>query len=492
MKRKTIALSLTLITTFSLAACQATPGQEFVVRKDTERMVEQAGNEDNGTLLDSLVIPDGRYSYESTGADGRLHIKVDASIEAPAHGSMPIFRVSICEFSQEAVTDIFNYLFPDEKPYDRVTVQTKADIEKILMNMKKQLADGSYKDNDYTEEEFKTLITEMESRYDAAPEMASEHVVSDGTLHLSEAKGGMYLLDVATDTSSLQVVNPVDTALGDGNCYINYHRNTAPSYNTLGITRTDGTDIPEDVKSKLIVTYDDAQAKCDGFFAAAGMVDDFCVGASFIVDDRGTGLEGGSFVDGKYGEGKKTAAENYAYQFYYTRKVGNIPVAVNTKNGGSFGEGFSIPWPYEYICFTIDYGGIAQINWASPIQVGETIQESSRLKSFEEIIHIFETITKTIYEAGIGTYYNDLTQIEVNVDNIQLCLLRIRERNGKDTDGLLVPAWIFYGHNVRKQGEDISYDFSIGGGGTRWQEAPIVLFAINAIDGSIIDMAKGY
>ena len=132
------------------------------------------------------------------------------------------------------------------------------------------------------------------------------------------------------------------------------------------------------------------------------------------------------------------------------------------------------------------------MNWASPVQVGEIVQESARLKSFEEIIHVFETITKTIYEAGIDTYYDDQTEIEVNVDAIHLCLLRIREQNGKETEGLLVPAWIYYGHNVLKQVENVSYDFSIGGGGTRWQEAPIVLFAINAIDGSVIDMAKGY
>ena len=111
--KRAIALLLLLINAFSLVACQPTPEQEIVVKKDAERMIEQASSEDNGTLLDSLVIPNGRYSYESTGADGRLHIKVDASIEAPACNNIPIFFVFIGEFSQKAVTDIFNYFFPD-------------------------------------------------------------------------------------------------------------------------------------------------------------------------------------------------------------------------------------------------------------------------------------------------------------------------------------------------------------------------------------------
>ncbi|HOG02195.1 MAG TPA: DUF6034 family protein [Clostridia bacterium] len=490
--KRFLSLLVVCAAALSFAACQVTPEAPIVVEKDTERMIERAGDEQNGTRLDAIVIPEGRYTFESVGAGGKLHIKVDATVEAPDIGDIPILRVSIGEFSQEMVTGIFNYLFPAQKPYDRIAVQTKADIEIILLNMRKQLADGSYKDNDYTEEEFKALIAEKEAQYAAAPEVAPEHVVSDGTLRLSEAKGGMYLLDVATDTASLWIANPVDASVGGGTCSMSYRRNSAPSYNTLGIVRTDGADIPEEARRTLTIAYGDAKALCNGFFAAAGTAGGFCVGASFVVDDRGTGLEGGTFANGKYIEGPKTAAENYAYQIYYTRKAGDIPVAVNTKNSGGFGEGFSIPWLYEYVCFTVDRDGIAQISWASPIQIGEAVQESSALKSFEEIIRIFETMIQTMYEAGIDAYYDDQTQIEVDVDAIQLCLLRIREQNGKDKEGLLVPAWVFYGHNIRGQGEDISYDFSIGGGGTRWPEAPIVLLALNAVDGSVIDISKGY
>lgn len=58
---------------------------------------------------------------------------------------------------------------------------------------------------------------------------------------------------------------------------------------------------------------------------------------------------------------------------------------------------------------------------------------------------------------------------------------------------MLVPAWVFYGHNMAIGDEDnnVVYDI-IGGGATQWPQAPIVLLAINAVDGSIIDLAKGY
>jgi hypothetical protein len=335
-------------------------------------------------------------------------------------------------------------------------------------------------------------------------------------MRLSPEKG-LYMLDVGTDTASLMVAvssldamsEPKDTGVpsvpedttvavpnktvfGNSNI-IRYSRDTAPAYNTMGITRTDGKDIPDGAKGKLTISYADAKALCDGFFAAAGMAEDFCVGASFVVDDRGTGMVDGTFVDGKYVEGPKPPAQNYAYQFYYTRKAGNIPVAVNPWDGLSFGDGLSIPWAYEFVCFTVDNEGLAHIDWKDPISVGETVQESSVLKSFDEIMQIFETMIKTTYVAYLDTYYKgNQVQMAINADDIQLCLLRIREQNGDDTAGLLIPAWVFYGHSII-QGEsgELTYD-SIGGASTVWPQAPIVLLAINAIDGSVIDLAKGY
>jgi hypothetical protein len=497
--KKIIAIILAMGTFLCMTACQATPEKDIIVLKDAERMVEQAADENNGTGLDSLVIPEGRYTYESAEADGALHINVDASVEKPDSGDMPIVRVCMSSFSQETVTAIFNYLFPDGKPYDKARVQTKADIEPALLNLQKQLADGSYKDNGFTEEEFRTLISNTEAQYADAPETAPEKTVSDGTMKLLQEKG-VYMLDVESDTASLQVINSPVEALSNipkdaqivGGCLVNYRSNTAPQYNTLGITRTDGTDIPDDAKGKLTIPYADAKAFCDGFFAAAGMDGDFSVGASFIVDDRGTGLVDGTFVDGKYVEGPKEPAKNYAYQFYYTRKVSDIPVAVNPRDGGTTGDGFSIPWCYEYACFTVDNSGLEYILWTDPLSVGETVEESSKLKSFEEIMQVFETMIKTTYEAYMDIYYSGNAQMEVNVDDIQLCLLRIREQNGDDTAGLLVPAWVFYGHNII-QGDDgvLSYD-SVGGASTVWPQAPIVLLAVNAIDGSVIDIAKGY
>ena len=58
-------------------------------------------------------------------------------------------------------------------------------------------------------------------------------------------------------------------------------------------------------------------------------------------------------------------------------------------------------------------------------------------------------------------------------------LLRIREINTIERTGLYVPAWVFYGGRLIDQNPD-----------KKW--APRIVFALNAIDGSVIDMEMGY
>lgn len=58
--KKLITIFLTLFMLLSAAACQPTPEQAVVVKKDTERMIEQAQASDTGgnSLISALGIPD--------------------------------------------------------------------------------------------------------------------------------------------------------------------------------------------------------------------------------------------------------------------------------------------------------------------------------------------------------------------------------------------------------------------------------------------------
>ena len=71
--------------------------------------------------------------------------------------------ISAGVFSQEMVTGIFNYLYPNEKPLnsDPNSVATKASIEENILSLKKQLADQSYDTQEFTESDIEARIASL-------------------------------------------------------------------------------------------------------------------------------------------------------------------------------------------------------------------------------------------------------------------------------------------------------------------------------------------
>ena len=504
--KRFLSILMVITTIFVFSACQVTPEKPIVVKKDTERLVEQAGAQEGGTKLSELGILQGRYSFDTTGANGKLRIHVDADILKPNVSTMPIVQVSMGLFSQEQVTGIFNYLFPNEKPkYDFGQVETKADVEQELLRLKKQLADGNY---DGSEDELKDRITRMEEAYQSAPNAAPEGGISDGTLTRSddstarslEVSNDEYLLSVNTHTG-IEGIN------GSQLPYLSYRcKDSGRTYSTRNMVRTDGTNLSGAMAQSLVFSYDEAKAICDGFFVAAGFSDsEFNIGDSFIIDDTGADEKPGS---------------NYAYRFIYTRVIEGCPLFFDrTGLLANKDKAFALPWNYEYIVFVIDSKGIASIDWRFPISIGNTIESASTLKSFDEIMDVFEGMMKTSYEGIVLTTFSGEAELDISVDHVELCLLRIREQGGAQTDGLLIPAWVFSGCNkgTDKNGE-VKYlqgAYALAGYDTMPQNvisaegnnnsistfdlAPgvrkddtVILLVVNAIDGSIIDLSKGY
>lgn len=509
--KKVTSLFLILVILFSFAACQVTPEKPIVVKKDTERMIEQAAEPQSGSNLTNLGVPTGRYHFESTGLNGQLQIMVDAEIQLPDTDDMPIIRVSSGSLSQEIVTAAFNYLFPDEKPYDVSNrILTKADIEKILLDYKRKLADGSYAtDFGYTDEEFRESIASWEAALETAPDAVPEIIRSDGLMRLEmkENIGNFYTLDVSTNkdpanskgvykTFSVITADPssrvaLNSGFGDHLYYdFDFGAEMPIDYVTFD-GRTDGANLSDEASQHLTVSFSEAKELCDSFIEAVNLSNEYSFASAFLVNDRTTGQVDGKYVNGQYVPAPITPAQNYAYKLYYTRRVDGIPTFANA-DWGLTDSGFSVPWSYECVCFIVDNHGLHKIAWDNPIAVGETVLESTALKSFDEIISIFEVMIKTKYEAMINSSWGEQAKMEVAADAIQLCLVRIREQDTDGTTGLLVPAWVFYGNNKLTEADGrVSYNLT-GGGGSNIPKEPFPLLVINAVDGSIIDLLKGY
>lgn len=342
------------------------------------------------------------------------------------------------------------------------------------------------------------MIAFLKAAYHAAPETTPEKAISDGTLQtVGKNADGMPLLSlgVSTKNKRLRVTTvPNSKALSGLTLPGIIFSRESPTYFTNGMASFSATDLSDTVKEKLIISYDDAKLLCDDFFKAAGMSNDFCVGATFVLNDIGD---------------YERPAQNYAYRFYYTRIYNSIPLHFNIQGSYKEDESFSLPWYYEDVQITVDNDGIVDIIWIYPIEIGQTVNEAATLKPFVEIMEIFETMIKTIYESAVltpetvesnvafesgGNKTSAIKCIDIDVNEIKLCLIRIREKNADQTEGLLVPAWVFYGHNMATdEAGNISYRLGASDiNATVRKDVPVALMAINAVDGSVIDLSKGY
>jgi beta-lactamase regulating signal transducer with metallopeptidase domain len=497
-------------------ACQPTPEKPVVVNKSKD-LVEEVKNAEtaspsasiaasDGTgggpshKLKDLVIPDGRYTFKSENEKASLKIDVDAEIVKPEGGKMPFAKVKQMDFTQEMVTGMFNYLFPDQKPYLPREQLSKSELEKELIRIQKQLAEGKAGGeplDDSMKKSFEQDIKRLEEAIKIAPDKAPPLVVSDGTLQKKESTGTRmtrtsdgkieekektvtyYELDVSLNNAWLMIQTGAPGIVYDHTSL--WYVNTDRAFSTDKMTQINpGDPLPKAAKGKLKLTLADAVARADGFFTAAG-IKDVKFFASYLVDDHGTG-----HVDDNW-----DPASHYAYKLYYTRTLNGAPVSCH-ESDTSGGE-FNMPWFYESIEFLIADNGILEIKWDEPCAVSEMVTEDTDIIDFDTAVKAFEKAVQYTYGAYVEGNKDAKRTISVSVDSIRLNLVRLRERNKPDEKaGLYVPAYVFYGavkEKTKYTKEKYTYEgyMTSKGSGNDFYPGPFMVMAINAVDGSVIN-----
>ena len=469
MKKANSIIATMLIIAILFTGCQATPEQPAVVQKDMEQMLEKAQDTktpaEEQTLTEQYGIPE-QLTKEWSGADGKLSIHVDAPITVPEN-ALPVVKVKAEGFSQETATALFHH-FMDGKTAMTYNfgppVMTKSDIEETILLYKQQIADGTIEEQQMmTTEEAEEEIKRLEEEYQLAPTTADDDpVASDGTMLPYEEsysdgqtviKEKICELSVKAGEEILRVRRP-EQDNGSLTGFLKYATNDDLGRFYNGAPRV----LPENASEneRPTISLEEAGALCEEIFEVMGVSDV---------------QRAQAYVTGSPGD--------YAYIIYYVRTVKGFPVALCTETFGSSESGVSLPWNYEQIRFLVTDNGIEEIDWDSPTVTGEVITENSNLLSWQEISEIFKTILFTIYEPQTEFEGAD-RNIDVNISDIHLSLLRVRENNAQGRTGFYVPAWVFYG-------EEYIDDYpSVTG-----VDKHIVL-ALNAVDGSVIDLAQGY
>ena len=475
-------------------ACGNADPDGYNMPTDVERLFTTAEQMQTSAIPASgYELPDGKYRWTFQSDDGSLNVSANASVSAL---ETPLFmvRATACGFTQAQITGIVQYLFHGQAVTATIeeNVQTKAELQVRLEEMKQALADGTYRDYGFTKEEYEEAIRRQESAYADAPTAdAGERISTDGTMLTvrDDDQGDYQTLSARTESGDALTVR---SAPSDDRSHLpsacRFDRYDAPEYNMLdAISIRPGDALPQAAQGKLTRTYDEAKSLSDGLLASADA--DVTLLAAYVVGDRQTGLTDGAARD----------SSHYAYEFQYARSVDGVPVAADAWADDD--ETGDFPWQYEQIVVTIDDDGIARVFWSEPVTPENDRMECASLLTFPQAREIFEKMVPVVYgsQTTSANPKLDRVKIDIDLDQIQLCLLRVKDPTVESKSGLLVPAWVFYGDIVSQTfWKDGTFDAPFhrqgmnGASGCDFSPGPTIVFAVNAVDGSTIDTSQGY
>ena len=237
---------------------------------------------------------------------------------------------------------------------------------------------------------------------------------------------------------------------------------------------------PAELAEYSFITYTPAQAMADtdACFAAAGFPE---IRADSVI----------CYPDAKSGQ--------CGYRVNCVRAVAGVSGLYlgHMRSGGISVDvsGFAPRWMYEVISVCIDEQGVYELSWYAPLAVKETVLEQTNLLPFDEILKRFryqiwiEEKPWLILDESLVVESDYPSDMRVKITRVKLGLQRVMEKNKFDS-GLLVSVWNFYGTAVttrtnvktRETYEESHYNYA--------SDSPFL--SINAIDGSIIDLFRGY
>lgn len=470
MKRGMVLL-VTIIMLLGFSACQKTSNEDFVVKKDTERMVEQAGAQENGTPTSALDIPKGRYTYEAADASGKVHIHVDAVIVLPDVERLPIVRVGMGKFTERDVENLYNCLCLNATPVSSGAIQPKGYYRLILDELTEMRQNGKLDKYDSIEE-LDAAIKEVMNDMEKAPEHAEAIAPDFSFTRLDDSLSEARILCVMDDSimSDLLVLKKSDNIGGGYAEYIRdvarraeFSRNTADG---LGATFA-FTETQHEKFAAPAISEQEALNTASNVITALGLTDFSCTGKRMAALFN-------PLIDGENEERKGL------YEFMFTRSIAGVSITYTNDDIAADPESpnsVAKPWMYEKIRIFVDDTGVFALVWNAPYAVGELVNESATLLNFDEIKTIFERMIVVKNEQFGDTGSIAGVRI-IEVKQIRLGLARVIEKDN-NANAVLVPVWDFFGTDTY-------------GGMIVGLDGYQTLLTINAVDGSIIDRDLGY
>ena len=449
--------------------------------------------------------------------EDNLTINCDVAIELPNMLELPMARVEAGRFSQDQVYALFGTLCGDTQMYISPSIRDKAYYEQKILEYQAQLATETDEDSIRW---YENAINNNKERYEQAPETL-EITPCDGTLQRREIEGDdtgamsgiQLMLNATSDPYNLD--NPMTFCVQND---IDYNETSVYSFedefgNTQVIAPVSGsrfefsregsdtrfgmhsgqtklTDVTAlslsggKVEDCLLSTTPKQARNIVEQFILEAQLDELIIDNVALyttkravppvaVEER----EDGSLITWQ----ESDQEEKQAYLFRLLRQVNGVKTESCQESSETSTDGLSFgkQWYYEEMTVAVDDKGIVNVNWVGPLEVTEVLTDNTAILPFSDIAAIFE---KMVVISNMDMYINPERKQQMDITHISLSLQRIMEQDSFTT-GLLVPVWNFYGSITSWSNDDEKRT-------SKWEYMPIL--SVNAIDGSIIDVYKGY
>lgn len=500
MKKITVSfISIMLIMSLILTGCVKKPDQTLVAQKNNERLEETAKEEpkEGTSLKEVAATTTSIYDFNYESEDGKVTIVADnVPVTIPLKDTIPMYHVNSGEIPQDVVDKIYDYFFPDGAYVITGTDITKDELDARILEEQQYIA--QIRDDDELSEEEKREAIQLREELIASHEKMKESAPEESTLS-REPKDSSYVEEDWESVNGPVKVNGLNVSSKDNKRWLSVVSSDKYSpiptrlkymgdgeYEYSGQSGISAALCTEQEKQVIGISEEDAVSMVNDFVDKIGMSweihDTLCIsGYPVIGNDADSGIIPSDHYTG--------------YQFVLSQSIDGIQSAVTSSAYVSDMDEVSLTWLYEQISIIVEPDGIKEIRWEYPLTVEDTVSDNVGIISFDEAKDIFENMIPLTTKGDLEQWNDDMleTTANVTVSDVRLCLMRVRN-SGSDRTGLMTPVWVFYG--------DYTCNFHYLPGNPELEYGaqdhsnseiqPWILLAVNAVDGSVIDITEGY
>ena len=531
----------------AVVGCAKAPDASVIAKTNTEQIVSiatesqstvpnsstDAAGTDIAALREYYGVPE-RYTSEFSNADGKLTIKADVALTIPSVFGIPVVEVEAGNFSQELTTKAFRYFCNGISMIQQPEQVTKAGWE---ISIQQAQANAEAAADEETKAFWSKIVKQYEAEKAKAPESIpvvpcdgtlktvdlygdgpdSERVIGQATaLHAvseaMDANGGRTMFSVGNN-GEYSLDSSYNVQDENGNLYTIAPRSRATmSFQTADASQH-GPNVLSIINDSLLsnvtalsesggtadgcilhTTPQQARQITQSMLDALGL-NDFIIAGVYLYTNKDvsgrsapvpTPTPSGASANGAAQNGNQPIVEleRQMYSVRLLRAVNGVKVE-STEDEVQIrkpGTDDTASWDTESCYVNIDDSGIIYFGWYGPHAIIKTVTENTELVSWTDVQEIFEKMVLMEYQALAKAEYNH--SVVIDVERVELCLQRTIEQ-GSYTTGLLIPVWNFYGTTTITRANESGGIMSDG-------LDRIPLLSINAIDGNIINVSKGY